>query len=389
MRGIVWEDVRHVRLVKPTHPEVLTYQQKLAYRTTVQLDAKFHEREQERHAVSSLLGEPFERLTTQDEMLDAFIAHIYQAPPLPQLPPATCRDCRHCAPDRYHPGSFVCWQGWTAGRPKALTTMQPCPALTDTRQPPSAPSRWEIHHDMTEFLALHGIRYNGSRWKAHRNDLAREAGDWGFQVGTQWEQDVRAWLTGCYGEDFFSPYRWLIIDTRSGAKLFREVDGIERLNEHQAFVYEIKHHTSGYVQLTKEYIPLLRRAFPERMFTPIEINVGDPYGSLLERISVPIRRLRSLEERTMDGQYQLFVLPTIPEEDRGFDRLASLDYLQDLRCRQCGGELWESPAEMRDYLDLTCASGVPQNPFDVCSVVDQIHSRRGVCVSCASAIGLA
>jgi len=391
MRGIRWEDVTRVRLVKPTHPDVVAYQRKLAYRNTLQLDATFQEREQERQLVSRLLGEPFERLTTQDAMLDAFMAHVYQAPPLPSLPPPTCRDCRHCAPDRYDPGRFVCWQGWTGGRPKALTTLLPCAAFSDTRPQPSPPSRWQIHHDMNAFLALHGIHYNGSRWKGHRNDLAREAGTWGFQVGTQWEHDVRAWLTARYGAGFFSPYRWLLIDTRSGAQLFREVDGIERVDATAAFVFEIKHHTSGYVQLTQEYIPLLQRAFPGRLFTPIEVNVGDPYGGLLERTPLPIRRLQSLDDRTMNGEYQLFVLPAIPEaeEEECFDALAALDHLRDLRCCECGGELWESADDLREYLACTRVRGVPQTPLDVCDVVSQIHPRRGACLSCARTLGLA
>ena len=93
----------------------------------------------------------------------------------------------------------------------------------------------------------------------------------------------------------------------------------------------------------------------------------------------------------MDGSYQLFVLPQVPaagEEDHGFDPLAALDYLRELRCRECGGELWESAEAMQDYLTLTRDSGVPQTPFDVCGGVDQVHSRRGACVACARLLGL-
>jgi len=57
-------------------------------------------------------------------------------------------------------------------------------------------------------------------------------------------------------------------------------------------------------------------------------------------------------------------------------------------CRECGGELWESAEAMQDYLTLTRDSGVPQTPFDVCGVVDQVHSRRGACVACARLLGL-
>jgi hypothetical protein len=394
MRGIPWNDIVRVRLVKPTHPEVLAYQRRLVYLSTLDLDAKFREREQERELLSTLLGEPFERLTTQEEMLEAFMAHVYQPPPLPTLPPATCLDCRHCSGDRYHAGGFVCWQGWTpGGRPKVLQALGPCADFQDKRPPPAHPSPWQIRQDMADYLALHGIQYNGSRWKGHRNDLEREAGTWGFQAGRQWEQDVRTWLVGRYGDAFLSPYRWLIIDTRAGAHLFRELDGLERVGDQQAFVYEIKHHTSAYVKLTKEYLPLLQRAYPTRMFTPIEINIGDPYGGLVARTALPIRRLLSLEERRIDGGYQLLVLPEIPEDDTRvdphFDPGGLVVYLQQMCCTECGGERWGSAEEMQEYLALTQENNIPQDPIDVCTVVDQIHPYGGACLACAVLLGLA
>jgi hypothetical protein len=316
MRGIVLEDVQRVVLVTARHPKIQAFQRWLAQQTTAQLEAKFHERGRERERLTSLLGAPMERLLTHDAMLEQYIAHVYAPPPLPTLPPPTCRDCRHCADDRYHPGGSVCWQGWTAGPPKRLTTFEVCGAFSDTRVQPRPPSRYDIQREMDGFLAAHGIRYHAGRWKAHQHDLERQAGSWGFGVGTQWEVAIRAWLTACYGETFFVPHRWLIITDRSGATHYREVDGIERVDDTQAFVYEIKHHARGYTQLAREYIPLLRMAYPERVFTPIEINAGNPYLVCPIRDMPPIRPLASLDDRLPNGQYQLLVLPTIPAHDR-------------------------------------------------------------------------
>ena len=38
MRGIIWDAVRRVRLVKPSHPDVVEHQRRQAYRTTLHLD---------------------------------------------------------------------------------------------------------------------------------------------------------------------------------------------------------------------------------------------------------------------------------------------------------------------------------------------------------------
>jgi hypothetical protein len=52
MWGIVWEDVRRVRLVRPNHPDVVAHQRRQASWTTMRYDAKFHEREQERQLIT-------------------------------------------------------------------------------------------------------------------------------------------------------------------------------------------------------------------------------------------------------------------------------------------------------------------------------------------------
>ena len=79
---------------------------------------------------------------------------------------------------------------------------------------------------------------------------------------------MRAWLTACYGERFLVPQRWLIVTTCYDTVQLREVDGIERVDDTQAFVYEIKHRTPGYAQLAEEYVPLLRLAYPSGSLPP-------------------------------------------------------------------------------------------------------------------------
>jgi len=316
MRGIVLDEVQRVSLATPAHPKIQAFQRWLVQQTSAQLEAKFHERQQERALLMNLLGAPMERLLTHEAMLEQYMAHCYAPPTLPTLPAPTCRDCVHCAADRYNPDGFVCWQGWTTGRPKRLTTFEVCDAFADKRARPRPPSRYDIQREMDRWLAAHGIHYHAGRWKAHQHDLRRQAGTWGFSVGRQWERAVRAWLTACYGERFFVPHRWLIIVDRAGVTHYREVDGIERVDDTHAFIYEIKHHAMGYTQLAREYIPLLRRAYPERVFTPIEINAGHPYRLLPAGDIPPIHTLASLDERMPNGQYQLLVLPEVPQYNR-------------------------------------------------------------------------
>jgi hypothetical protein len=314
MRGIRWAEVARVEFVTPTHPAIQSFLAWKARHIARQLEVKAHERRQEREDLMRLFGAPIEQLLTEEGLLTQYQARIYHPPKVEPLPPPTCRDCWHWAPDRYHPGGAVCWEGWTAGPPRRLTTLDVCGAFADRRPQPHPPTRWDIQREMKEWMHAHGIRYHSGRWKAHRDDLAHQAGRLGFAVGTDWEHRIREWLSICYGPHFFAPQRWLLIHTKAGALQYREVDGVERVDATHAFVYEIKHGDRGYAQLADEYIPLLQRAYPERMFTPIEINARDPYQCQAPEPGVMIHRLPSLEARMMNGAYQLLVLSEVPGE---------------------------------------------------------------------------
>lgn len=316
MRGIIWEEVQRVDLVAAHHPQVQRFLRWRDRRIRERLEATFHERQQERQRLQALFGVPFERLLTLEALVEQYSAHVAAESVSAPLAPPTCRECRHCAGDKYHPGAYVCWEGWRGGPPRRLSTLIPCTAFTESRPQAQAPTWWSRKQALEAFLAAHGIRYHAGRWQAHQHDLAREAGTWGFAVGTQWERDVRAWLTTCYGPRFFVPHRWLLVTDCAGATHYREVDGIERVSATEAFVYEIKHRTPGYTQLMEEYIPLLRRAYPDRVFTPIEINADNPYRASFGTTPPPVRLLGSLDERTMDGHYQLLVLAEIPQDAR-------------------------------------------------------------------------
>jgi len=209
MRGIVLAEVRRVQLVTASHPEIAAFQRWLAQRITTNLETKFHERQQERDRLASLLGVPFDALLTQEAMVEPYVKHVYTARPLPQLPPPTCYDCRHCAVDKFTTGGFVCWEGYTPGaRPRRLTTFTVCQGFADRRPQPQPPSWYEIKREMDAYLDIHGIRYHAGRWKAHQHDLERQAGTWGFQVGREWEADVRGWFQEHYGAGFFVPQGW-------------------------------------------------------------------------------------------------------------------------------------------------------------------------------------
>jgi hypothetical protein len=308
MRGIDSTQVQRVVLATADHPKVQGFQRWLSKRTTADLEAKFHDRREERALLAKLLGAPIEHLLTREAMVEQYQRFAYR-PPM-RLPPPTCRDCRHCAPDRYRAGGYVCWQGWEGGPPRRLTTLKVCGALQD-RRPGAGPPTWhELRDELTAYLAAYGIRYSPARWKAHMHDLQREAGATGFDVGRQWEADIRAWIAAQYGERFFLPQRWLMARDSTGTVHYREVDGIEQVDARHAFVYEIKHHTQGYAQLMREYIPLLRLAYPQCLFTPLEINASNPYSGL-SRAEPCIQRISTLDERAPNGQYQLFVLSNV------------------------------------------------------------------------------
>lgn len=335
MRGIVLADVRRVQLVTASHPAITSFQRWLAQRITTNLETKFHERQQERDRLASLLGAPFDVLLTQEAMVEQYMKHVYKAPPLPQLPSPTCHDCRHCAVDRYTPGGFVCWDGYAPGaRPRRLTTFAVCQGFADRRPQPQPPSWYEIKREMDAYLAVHGIRYHAGRWKAHQYDLERQAGTWGFQVGRAWEADVRGWFQEHYGVGFFVPHRWLIVTDCHGCTHYREVDGLERTDDTHAFVYEFKHQSPGYVQLAQEYLPLLRLAYPTRVFTPVEINAADPYVSMSALTAPKIRVIPSLEARKPDGQYQLFVLSMSPGHAPVVGSTAPTSTVRDADCVQ-------------------------------------------------------
>jgi hypothetical protein len=52
-----------------------------------------------------------------------------------------------------------------------------------------------------------------------------------------------------------------------GAPIDRLLTREDLVDEMHAFVYEIKHRTPGYTQLAEEYLPLVQRAYPARVFT--------------------------------------------------------------------------------------------------------------------------
>jgi hypothetical protein len=316
MRGIIWEEIRRVELVTARDSRVQGFVRWRDRHRRERLEIRFHERQAERAQLTALFGVPMEQLLTREAMLEVYIArHYTPPPPTPPLPPPTCLNCPNCARDRYQAGAYICWHGWVRGqRPKAIPTLEVCDVFVDRRPRPPVPTRYDIEREMLAWMAEHGLRFHAGTWKAYADDMQRDAGDWGFRVGTQWEQDVRDWITTSYGERFFVPQRWLVVTDRTGAWHYREVDGIERVDGTHAYVYEIKHNTAGYHQLAEEYLPLLQRAYPDRMFTPVEINsmhpslLGDAY-----KAAPALRLLRALEERTMDGQYQVLWLTEIPQ----------------------------------------------------------------------------
>src|SRR4029450_9028441 len=126
------------------HPTIRSFHAWKARHIASQPEVKFHERRQERADLVRLFGAPIEQLLTEEGLLAQYQAHIAPTLPRAPLPPPTCRECRHCAPDRYHPGHEVCWQGGTGGRPKQLTTLTICEAFTDRRPEAQPPSEWTL-----------------------------------------------------------------------------------------------------------------------------------------------------------------------------------------------------------------------------------------------------
>jgi hypothetical protein len=299
MRGIVLDQVAHVRLVADSDPAVQSFRTEMARRTTESLERTYHERQQERAQLMALFNAPL------DDVLD--IERLRALHRARFLPPerASCRQCAHYGADRWRPGGHLCWLPWKrhdASRPRRLTTLTPCPAFVPGwRRDAGARSALDA------FLAQHGIRYSVPRWQAHRHDLDCEAGTWGFAAGQQWESRVRSWLTQTQGATFFRPERWLVVTTTAGARQFRQVDGIERQSARAAFVYEIKRSGSGYRQLVDAYVPLLTRAFPQVTFVPLEINAEDPFR--WGAPPGPVTRLGTLGDRRLGAGYQLLVLP--------------------------------------------------------------------------------
>jgi hypothetical protein len=300
MRGIILEQVAHVRLAGESDPAVQRFRTEMARRTTESLEQKYHERAQERARLLSVFN------ASLDDVLDIErLCALYGARFIPSRGPS-CVDCQHVGEDRWRPGQWVCWRPWKTGlarRPRPLTTLTPCADFV-----PGWRRTEETRTALVEFLGQHGIHYSVARWRAHRLDVEREAGSWGFQAGQQWESRVRAWLTTIEGVAFRLE-RWLVITTRAGAQQFRQVDGIERVSAQAAFVYEIKRggFGVGYHQLIDVYVPLLMCAFPHVTFVPLEINSEDPFR--WHAAPGPLTQLETLSDRRLEAGPQLLVLP--------------------------------------------------------------------------------
>jgi hypothetical protein len=309
VRGIILSEVASVRLVDATDPAVRTFQAECAQRSTESSRRTREKRQAERAQLVALCSEIAGRAVPIEEALNIDgVRTLYRARFVRPLPPA-CARCQHFGPDKRRPGGAVCWLNWQhRGVPRRLPSApRACPEFR-----PHWTIREAERNAFDSFLAQHGVVYSPQRWAAHHHDLRGEFGlAWGFAVGQHWEHTVRAGL----GSGFFWPERWLVVTMRSGAVEFREVDGLERVNDQAAFVYEVKHGPPGYPQLVDLYVPLLQRAFPAVRFVPLEINAGDPYR--WEPPPGPLTRLRTLAERRLEAGYQLLVLPSPARRPEG------------------------------------------------------------------------
>ena len=304
MRGLPIETITQVQLLHENHPLVQDFLGWVYKRRDARLEATYLERQHERDRLSDLLQRPYADLATWPDLVRAYDEVIA---PHAHGAPERCLDCQHCSPDKYSPGSYVCWLPYAAqGRPERLSTLAGCGAYT--------PSVFRHEQTVKRWLADHGIPYNAARWKGHAADLARDAGTWGFQQGTRYEQRVRQWLVEHYGADVLLAQRWLCAQDRAGKQYFRQVDGIEKVNATTAIVYEFKQYDPGYPQLVDEYVPLLRLAFPHVRFYPLEINRTVPYG-YAQKTDPEVAQLVSLDTRLLyqadyasRAIYMLFVL---------------------------------------------------------------------------------
>jgi hypothetical protein len=296
MKGIVLDDIVTVRLAKANHPQIIEFQKKLAHHITEQLDLKLHEREEERRRLMEIFPYAIADILDIETLAQRYLTEVRPTMPL------VCNHCVHCGPDRYHPGQFVCWEGWHVGlRPRQLPPTNTCTAFCDreVRNPRAA---------VAEFLADYGIHYSPQRWAGHRNDLKHEAGVWGFSAGRDWENCVRRFLEMRYGQSFFLPQRWLIAEKKDGGRYFREVDGLEKWSKDSVFVYEIKRNAQAYDKLVGEYIPLLQLGYPHMHFYPIEINSSNCYDYAHAMEDRGIEQLASLDDRDPSYAYQLYIL---------------------------------------------------------------------------------
>ncbi len=306
MRDIRLENVASVKLLTPTHPDVVEFKRRIQRRQAEELELKFHERAEERKRLEDIFGVPFQELLdgnrrNEERMLEIFARENLDGYQPPKPPEPSCKACRHSAHDKLNPGALVCWQGWSGGRPKRA--LEPCNHFT----PSSAALPDPPEKRLTWFMESQGISVNGSRWRGHAHDLRREAGVYGFHQGHSYEVRVRDWIRSHYGDAFFRPHRWLRVLDRAKHTHFREVDGLEKQGDQTVYVYEIKQHDSGYEQLVNLYIPLLVMALPTTHFYPIEINKCSP--SRFWKPDYEIEFLAHLDERHPSEAYQMFVLP--------------------------------------------------------------------------------
>jgi len=88
----------------------------------------------------------------------------------------------------------------------------------------------------------------------------------------------------------------------------------------------------------QEYLPLLRLAYPARVFTPIEINAADPYSYMAALTAPKIRVIPSLAARKPDEQYQLLVLSMSPDHGLVAGSLAPAPHTPPVRCTQAEQE---------------------------------------------------
>ena len=226
--------VRDVKLLKKSEPEIQLYLDKvISWSKNKVGTTKLEERKAEREKIEKILGIPFKNLLSKDSFTKEM-------------------------------GKKYSW-------------------ILGTRYPFNSAKR--------QFEKVMGFGFSGSRWEAHARDL-EESTEFksGFKLGIEYETRIRSFIAEKFNVKFIE-HRWLKATEHNGKTHYFEVDGIEKLAEKTALVYEIKHgYSPGCYQLLGEYIPLLKIAFPKVQFFPIEINDAKPTLSLINYYSQEIKR---------------------------------------------------------------------------------------------------